>query len=166
MSSSTLSNSKCATSLRSALSKTGVVIEPSQLDETKLRKKSLNVALLGILSRHLDFSVKQWNAAIRRCLPRKPAPSESRGIFPGEGGMMPAAQPVQFCFHPASALDYIQRWWLWRSRTGQAVWRTSWQRSKPPLSMSNTCTPFLSDVATTRSWFSALIIRMLRFSNC
>ena len=52
------------------LSKTGVVIEPSQLDETKLRnKKSLNVALLGILSRHLDFSAEQWTAAIRRSLP-------------------------------------------------------------------------------------------------
>ena len=52
------------------LSKTGVVIEPSQLDEAKLRnKKSLNVALLGILSRHLDFSPEQWSAAIRRCLP-------------------------------------------------------------------------------------------------
>ena len=52
------------------LSKTGVVIEPSQLDEAKLRnRKSLNVALLGILSRHLDFSVEQWHAAIRRCLP-------------------------------------------------------------------------------------------------
>ena len=52
------------------LSKTGVVIEPSQLDEAKLRnKKSLNVALLGILSRHLDFSPEQWSAAIRRSLP-------------------------------------------------------------------------------------------------
>lgn len=52
------------------LSKTGVVIEPSQLDEKKLHsKKSLNVALLGILSRHLEFSAEQWNAAIRRSLP-------------------------------------------------------------------------------------------------
>ena len=52
------------------LSKTGVVIEPSQLDEAKLpNKRSLNVALLGILSRHLDFSVEQWQEAIRRCLP-------------------------------------------------------------------------------------------------
>ena len=52
------------------LSRTGVVIEPSRLDETKLRsKRSLNVALLGILSRHLDFSAEQWQAAIRRILP-------------------------------------------------------------------------------------------------
>jgi indolepyruvate ferredoxin oxidoreductase beta subunit len=54
------------------LAKTGVVIEPSQLDETKLRnRKSLNVALLGVLSRHLQFSTDEWHAAIRRILPEK-----------------------------------------------------------------------------------------------
>ena len=40
------------------------------IDESKLRnKKSLNVALLGVLSRHLQFSEQEWLAAIRRILP-------------------------------------------------------------------------------------------------
>jgi len=48
----------------------GKVIEPAQVDESKLRnKKSLNVALLGVLSRHLPFSEEQWTAALRRNLP-------------------------------------------------------------------------------------------------
>jgi indolepyruvate ferredoxin oxidoreductase beta subunit len=53
-----------------ALRPGGTVIEPSQLDESRLRnKKSLNVALLGILSRHLQFSEQAWQDAIRRHLP-------------------------------------------------------------------------------------------------
>lgn len=48
----------------------GVLIEPSQVDEKKLRnKRSINVALLGALSRHLPFSDEQWIAAIKRNLP-------------------------------------------------------------------------------------------------
>ena len=46
------------------------IIDPSHIDEGKLRnKKSLNVALLGVLSRHLQFSEQEWLAAIRRILP-------------------------------------------------------------------------------------------------
>jgi indolepyruvate ferredoxin oxidoreductase beta subunit len=48
----------------------GVVVEPGQVRESELRnKKSLNVALLGALSRHLEFSVEAWMAAIRNHLP-------------------------------------------------------------------------------------------------
>jgi indolepyruvate ferredoxin oxidoreductase beta subunit len=48
----------------------GKIIEPDQVDESKLRnKKSLNVALLGVLSRHLPFTEEQWLVAIRRHLP-------------------------------------------------------------------------------------------------
>jgi indolepyruvate ferredoxin oxidoreductase beta subunit len=55
-----------------ALKKEGVLIEPSQLDLSKLRnKKSLNVALVGSLSRHLPFSEEAWIAAIRRNLPEE-----------------------------------------------------------------------------------------------
>jgi len=50
----------------------GLLIEPSQIDESLLaNKKSINVALLGILSRHLPFSPEAWNAALRRNLPEK-----------------------------------------------------------------------------------------------
>src|SRR5208282_2068248 len=54
------------------LSPSGIIVEPSQFHAEKLRnKKSLNVALLGALSRHLEFSEEAWIAAIRRRLPEK-----------------------------------------------------------------------------------------------
>jgi indolepyruvate ferredoxin oxidoreductase beta subunit len=55
-----------------ALRAGGVLIEPSQIDEAKLsNKKSVNVALLGVLSRYLPFSVEAWGAALKRTLPEK-----------------------------------------------------------------------------------------------
>ena len=55
-----------------ALAAGGILIEPSQIDESSLpNKKSINVALLGALSRHLQFSVEAWTAALRRNLPEK-----------------------------------------------------------------------------------------------
>jgi len=50
----------------------GIIIEPSQINESSLpNKKSINVALLGVLSRHLPFSVEAWTAAIKRNLAEK-----------------------------------------------------------------------------------------------
>jgi indolepyruvate ferredoxin oxidoreductase beta subunit len=55
-----------------ALRPRGITVEPSQFPAEKLRnKKCLNVALLGALSRHLEFSDGAWTAAIRRRLPEK-----------------------------------------------------------------------------------------------
>ena len=55
---------------QAALAKDGVLIEESQIDATKLKsKKSVNVALLGVLSRHLEFSEDQWLKAILGNLP-------------------------------------------------------------------------------------------------
>jgi indolepyruvate ferredoxin oxidoreductase beta subunit len=55
-----------------ALSPSGIIVDPSQFQAEKLRnKKTLNVALLGALSRHLEFSEEAWIAAIRRRLPVK-----------------------------------------------------------------------------------------------
>jgi len=55
-----------------ALSPDGILIEPSLIDESSLpNKKSVNVALLGVLSRHLPFPVKAWTAALQRNLPEK-----------------------------------------------------------------------------------------------
>jgi len=57
---------------RAALSPNGILIEPSQIDESSLsHKKSINVALLGVLSRHLQFPVEAWTAALKRNLPEK-----------------------------------------------------------------------------------------------
>ncbi len=53
-----------------ALRPGGVLIEPSRVDENRLRnKKSLNVALLGVLSRYLEFPDEAWLSAIRGKLP-------------------------------------------------------------------------------------------------
>ena len=55
-----------------ALRQGGVLIEPSQIDESSLpNKKSVNVALLGALSRHLPFPVELWTAALKRNLPER-----------------------------------------------------------------------------------------------
>jgi len=57
---------------QSALRPGGVLIDPSRIDESALsNKKSINVALLGVLSRHLQFPVEAWIAALQRNLPEK-----------------------------------------------------------------------------------------------
>jgi indolepyruvate ferredoxin oxidoreductase beta subunit len=50
----------------------GVLITPAAIDENALPgKKSLNVALLGLLSRHLELPESRWMEAIRATLPDK-----------------------------------------------------------------------------------------------
>jgi indolepyruvate ferredoxin oxidoreductase beta subunit len=50
----------------------GALIEPSAVPSAALRnRKSLNVALLGILSRRLDLPEAVWTEAIREALPEK-----------------------------------------------------------------------------------------------
>ena len=52
------------------LGKNGILIQPSDVEQSKLRnKKSLNVALLGVLSNHLNFPEEAWKAAIQQNLP-------------------------------------------------------------------------------------------------
>jgi indolepyruvate ferredoxin oxidoreductase, beta subunit len=57
---------------RGCLAADGVLISPEQVDENSLaNRRSLNVALLGVLSRRLDIPEADWLAAIRACLPEK-----------------------------------------------------------------------------------------------
>ena len=57
---------------RPMLKASGVLIEPGLVDEQQLsNKKSLNVALLGALARHLDLADNLWHAAIKTALPEK-----------------------------------------------------------------------------------------------
>ena len=50
----------------------GVLIAPDLIDPAKLsNRKSLNIALLGALSAHLEISEDKWRAAIRAVLPEK-----------------------------------------------------------------------------------------------
>jgi len=57
---------------RHLLRQGGVLITPSDLEGHKLpHAKSLNVALLGVLSTHLDITEEHWLTAIRDGLPEK-----------------------------------------------------------------------------------------------
>lgn len=58
---------------RGALKAGGVLVEPSRLAKLpgKLPAKSINIALLGVLSAHLDFSVELWEDAIKANLAEK-----------------------------------------------------------------------------------------------
>ena len=57
---------------RPALKAGGVLIHPGLVDEARLaNKRSLNVALLGALARHLNLADNLWYAAIKAALPEK-----------------------------------------------------------------------------------------------
>jgi len=57
---------------RPALKAGGVLIHPGLVDEARLaNKRSLNVALLGALARHLNRADNLWYAAIKAALPEK-----------------------------------------------------------------------------------------------
>jgi indolepyruvate ferredoxin oxidoreductase beta subunit len=72
---------------RSLLKPDGVMIEPAQFDASRLQsKKSLNVALLGILSRHLDFPVEAWHKAIAANLEEKLHPMNLQAFAAGRNG--------------------------------------------------------------------------------
>lgn len=71
---------------KSVLAEGGVLIEPSQIDETKLsNKKSMNVALLGVLSRHLPFDNAAWAEALKRNLPEKLIEVNLKSFSMGQG---------------------------------------------------------------------------------
>jgi indolepyruvate ferredoxin oxidoreductase beta subunit len=64
----------------------GVLIEPSMIDEARLSsKKSLNVALLGALARHLDLADNLWHAAIVAALPEKLHAANLQAFALGKG---------------------------------------------------------------------------------
>jgi indolepyruvate ferredoxin oxidoreductase beta subunit len=57
---------------RHVLREGGVLVLPDRVDASKLtNRKSLNVALLGALSRHLPLPEEHWQAAIRANLAEK-----------------------------------------------------------------------------------------------
>lgn len=69
------------------LSSNGVLIEESQVDASKLAsKKSINVALLGMLSRHLEFPPEAWLAAIHSNFPESLYEGNERAFWLGRNG--------------------------------------------------------------------------------
>lgn len=64
----------------------GMLVKPSDLEVERLEnKKSLNVALLGALSRRMDFSVDQWLDAVRRQLPERLHAVNEKAFYLGRG---------------------------------------------------------------------------------
>ena len=57
---------------RPLLDPNGVLISPDNIDQNRLpHQKSINVALLGVLSKHLEIDEKLWLQIIRQNLPEK-----------------------------------------------------------------------------------------------
>lgn len=58
--------------VRGGLRAGGVLMVPSDIDTTQLPSaKSLNVAMLGRLSRHFDFAEETWRQSLRANFPEK-----------------------------------------------------------------------------------------------
>lgn len=76
-----------------ALRQGGILIEPSLIDESSLsNKKSINVALLGVLSRQLPFSIEQWTAALNLNFPEKLHEANLVAFSIGRGGGEPRGE--------------------------------------------------------------------------
>ena len=57
---------------RPCLKKGGLVITPESVPQEQLtNKRTLNIALLGVLSKHLDLAESLWHEAIKASLPER-----------------------------------------------------------------------------------------------
>ena len=57
---------------KASLAEGGIVISPSDIDIEKLpTKKALNVALLGVLSKHFDVPESRWFEVLKNLFPEK-----------------------------------------------------------------------------------------------
>ncbi|VGO13234.1 hypothetical protein PDESU_01790 [Pontiella desulfatans] len=64
----------------------GILVKPSDFDADKLsNKRTLNVALLGALSKHMDFTVEQWMDAIRAQFPERLVDVNEQAFLLGRG---------------------------------------------------------------------------------
>jgi indolepyruvate ferredoxin oxidoreductase beta subunit len=73
---------------RSQLRAGGVLIAPEAVDASKLtNKKSFNVALLGVLSQHLDIAESVWLDAIRAAFPEKLHAANLQAFALGQKGV-------------------------------------------------------------------------------
>jgi indolepyruvate ferredoxin oxidoreductase beta subunit len=71
---------------RHYLKESGILVKPSDFDVEKLsNKRTLNVALLGALSKHMDFSVEQWMDAIRTQFPERLLEVNEKAFLIGRG---------------------------------------------------------------------------------
>ena len=64
----------------------GIIVKPSDFDAEKLEnKRTLNVALLGALSKHMEFSVEQWMNAVRQQFPDRLVAVNEKAFSLGRG---------------------------------------------------------------------------------
>ena len=71
---------------RGQLRPRGLLLLPDLVDVPQLlNRKSLNIALLGVLSRHLEIPEEQWRAAIRKCFPEKLHAANEQAFAQGRG---------------------------------------------------------------------------------
>ena len=72
---------------RQVLRPGGVLIAPDAVNEKSLaNRRSLNVALLGVLSRHLEIPVGVWQEAIRAAFAEKLVEANWQAFEVGRGG--------------------------------------------------------------------------------
>ena len=91
-----LSQDQVANNLH-ALRPGGMLIQPSDFDESRLKnRKALNVALLGILSRHLGLDAELWQEAIRAALPEKLHAVNLEAFAMGRAGGKPGGAAPYF----------------------------------------------------------------------
>lgn len=70
------------------LKKGGVLLTPEDIDISKLpSEKTLNVAMLGKLSTYFDFSVAQWQIALKKLFAEKFHEGNEKAFFIGRGEM-------------------------------------------------------------------------------
>ncbi len=79
---------------RPLLAPGGVLIPPDAIPEGKLaNRRSLNVALLGILAARLSIPEEHWRAAIRAALPERLHAVNDAAFRIGKETPLPPAQP-------------------------------------------------------------------------
>ena len=65
----------------------GTMITPQDIDLSLLKnKRALNVALLGVLSKYVDFEVDTWLSVLRRRFPEKLYEANEQAFLLGRGG--------------------------------------------------------------------------------
>ena len=75
---------------RSQLRQGGVLIGPDSIDEKTLsNRRTLNVALLGALSAHLEIDEAAWQAALEAHLPEKYRAANAEAFAAGRGNTAP-----------------------------------------------------------------------------
>ena len=65
----------------------GVLLTPADIDVSKLENvKALNVAMLGKLSKHFDFTVEQWEVALNKLFAEKFHEGNKKAFMLGREG--------------------------------------------------------------------------------